>query len=173
SCFIKQADVLQGLYFLEEKYDVDTIRRNYRFYEPRTVHESSLSPCIHSIMAAKIGDYDKAYQMYLRTSRLDLDNYNNDTEDGCHITSMAGTWMSVVQGFGGLRVRDNRLVLNPFLPEQWNLFSFKVLFRGTLLKVTVEKDRIEIYNQSNTSADISVFDEKYNLSPESEIVVEY
>ncbi|MFP4662326.1 MAG: glycoside hydrolase family 65 protein [Halanaerobiales bacterium] len=173
SCFIKQADVLQGLYFLEDRYDIDTIRRNFRFYESRTVHESSLSPCIHSILAAKIEDYEKAYQMYLRTSRLDLDNYNNDTEDGCHITSMAGTWMSVVQGFGGLRVRDNRLVLNPFLPEKWEMFSFKVLFREALLKVNVEKDKVEIYNQSNTSVDIQVYSENYNLLPESEIIVEY
>lgn len=173
SCFIKQADVLQGLYFLEDKFDIETIKRNYRFYEPRTVHESSLSPCIHAIMAAKIGNYDKAYQMYLRTARLDLDNYNNDTEDGCHITSMAGTWMSVIQGFGGLRVREDRLILNPFLPDKWDSYSFKVLFRGVLLKVAVKKENINIYNETNKSVDITVHGENYNLAPESELVVEY
>jgi len=109
SCYIKQADVLQGLYFFEENYDIDTIRRNYDFYEPRTVHESSLSPCVHAIIAAKLGDKARAYEFYLRTARLDLDDYNNDTEDGCHITSMAGTWMSVVEGFGGMRVKDGKL----------------------------------------------------------------
>ncbi|MDR2585062.1 MAG: glycoside hydrolase family 65 protein, partial [Prevotellaceae bacterium] len=76
SCFIKQADVLQGLYFFEDRFDLDTIRRNFDFYEARTVHESSLSPCVHAILAAKIGDMDKAYKLYLRTSRLDLDDYN-------------------------------------------------------------------------------------------------
>ena len=71
--------------------------------------------------------------MYLRTARLDLDNYNNDTTDGCHITSMAGTWMSIVEGFAGMRVRDGKLILNPFLPKNWSSFSFKVFFRGALL----------------------------------------
>ncbi|MFW6022252.1 MAG: glycoside hydrolase family 65 protein [Halanaerobiaceae bacterium] len=173
SCFIKQADVLQGMYFLEDKYDTDTIRRNYNFYEPRTVHESSLSPCIHSILAAKIGNFEKAYEMYLRTARLDLDNYNNDTEDGCHITSMAGTWMSVVQGFGGLRVKNDRLVLNPFLPEKWESYSFKIIYRETLLKIVVEKDKVFISNETNNPADIMVFDEKYNLSPEGELLIDY
>src|SRR5690606_30326945 len=92
SCYIKQADVLQGIYFFEDEFDEDTIRRNYDFYEPLTVHESSLSPCVHAIIAAKLGKEEKAYEFYLRTARLDLDDYNNDTEDGLHITSMAGTW---------------------------------------------------------------------------------
>src|SRR5690606_6880575 len=69
SCYIKQADVLQGLYFLEDAFDEDTIRRNYDFYEPLTVHESSLSPCVHAIIAAKLGKEDKAYEFYLRTAR--------------------------------------------------------------------------------------------------------
>jgi maltose phosphorylase len=102
SCFIKQADVLQGFYFFEDDFTEDEHRRNFEFYEPRTVHESSLSPCVHSILAAKLGMDDKAYEMYLRTARLDLDDYNNDTEDGLHITSMAGTWMSIVEGFAGM-----------------------------------------------------------------------
>lgn len=138
SCFIKQADVLQGLYFLEDKYDEDTLRRNFNFYEPRTVHESSLSPCVHSILASKLGMKEKAYEMYLRTSRLDLDNYNNDTEDGCHITSMAGTWLSVIQGFAGMRVKDGNLTFNPFIPGHWKSFSFKIMFRGTLYDVKVK-----------------------------------
>jgi maltose phosphorylase len=144
SCYIKQADVLQGLYFFEENYDTDTIRRNYDFYEPRTVHESSLSPCVHAVIAAKLGDEARAYEFYLRTSRLDLDDYNNDTEDGCHITSMAGTWISVVEGFGGMRVRDGKLSFDPFLPEKWQSFSFNVAFRGTSIKVTVKRDKVSI-----------------------------
>ena len=103
SCFIKQADTLQGLYFLEHLYDKETIRRNFDFYEPMTVHESSLSPCVHSILAASLGYLDKAKELYSRTARLDLDNINNDTCDGLHITSMAGSWLSIVQGFAGMR----------------------------------------------------------------------
>jgi maltose phosphorylase len=148
SCFIKQADVLQGVYLFEDQYDIETIRRNFDFYEPRTVHESSLSPCVHAILAARLGDEQRAYEFYLRTSRLDLDDYNNDTEDGCHITSMAGTWMSVVEGFGGMRVRNGRLSFQPFLPEKWVSFSFNVGFRGTLMRVTVMKDTVKIKHLS-------------------------
>jgi maltose phosphorylase len=148
SCFIKQADVLQGLYFFEDQYDVETIRRNYDFYEPRTVHESSLSPCVHAIIAAKLGDEARAYEFYLRTSRLDLDDYNNDTEDGCHITSMAGTWMSVVEGFGGMRVKDGKLSFQPFLPGKWKSFSFNVGFRETSIKVKVTGDTVSVTHLS-------------------------
>jgi len=148
SCFIKQADVLQGIYFFEDQYDLDTIRRNYDFYEPRTVHESSLSPCVHAILAAKLGDEARAYEFYLRTARLDLDDYNNDTEDGCHITSMAGTWMAVVEGFAGMRVRDGKLSFDPFLPEKWRSFSFNIGFRGTFIKVMVTKDTVRVKHLS-------------------------
>lgn len=140
SCFIKQADVLQGLYFFEDRFDIETIKRNFDFYEPMTVHESSLSPCVHSILAAKLGYEEKAYEMYLRTARLDLDDYNNDTEDGCHITSMAGTWLSVIKGFGGMRVVDGELQLNPFIPKRWESYTFKVKFRKRVVRIEVRKD---------------------------------
>ncbi|MBC1514400.1 glycoside hydrolase family 65 protein, partial [Listeria booriae] len=106
SCFIKQADVLQGLYLFHDDFDFDTKQRNFEFYEPLTVHESSLSPAVHSVLAAEIGKYDKAVELYKRTARLDLDNINNDTEDGLHITSMAGSWLSIVQGFAGMRISE-------------------------------------------------------------------
>lgn len=140
SCFIKQADVLQGLYFFRDDFDVDTIKRNFRFYEPRTVHESSLSPCVHAVLAAAIGDTRKAEEMYLRTSRLDLDDYNNENREGLHITSMAGSWLAVVEGFGGMRVEGDRLVFSPSLPDAWHSMTFKVRFRGKRLTVRATKD---------------------------------
>lgn len=164
SCYIKQADVLQGLFFLGDRYDTDTKRRNFDFYEPITVHESSLSPCVHAILAAELGYTDKAYEMYLRTSRLDLDNYNNDTEDGCHTTSMAGTWMSVVQGFGGLRVRGGRLVLNPFSPASWTSLSFKVGFRGARLEVKVSGGQTTVVNEGPEAAALTLYGREIELA---------
>ncbi|MDX5319480.1 MAG: glycoside hydrolase family 65 protein, partial [Bacteroidota bacterium] len=137
SCFIKQADVLQGLYFFEDDFDLDTLKRNFDFYEPRTVHESSLSPCVHSILAARLGYAEKAYEMYLRTSRLDLDDYNAEVHEGLHITSMAGTWMSLVQGFGGMRVKEGVPEFEPMLPQQWAAFSFTIGFRDRLIRVEI------------------------------------
>jgi len=154
SCFIKQADVLQGLYFFEDDFDQETHRRNFEFYEPMTVHESSLSPCVHGILASKLGMHDKAYEMYLRTSRLDLDDYNNDTEDGCHITSMAGTWLAIVKGFGGQRVIDNRLSFTTSIPEKWEELAFKIKFRKNLLEVTINQNETKIINLEGPSIDI-------------------
>lgn len=148
SPYIKQADVLQGFYFFEDDFDEDTLRRNFDFYEPRTVHESSLSPCIHSILASRIGKKEMAYDMYLRTSRLDLDDYNKEVDEGLHITSMGGTWMSVVYGFGGFRVKNDRIHLDPRLPDRWKSLSFKVIFRDNYLKLHINGSKITIDNES-------------------------
>lgn len=139
SCFIKQADVLQGIYFFENDFDEQTIKDNFDFYEPMTVHESSLSPCVHSILAAKLGYEEKAYEMYMRTSRLDLDDYNHEAHEGLHITSMAGTWMSIVQGFGGMRVNDGKVSFNAILPKKWKSYSFNILFNGNIINVHVDE----------------------------------
>jgi maltose phosphorylase len=144
SCFIKQADVLQGLYLFEDHFTSDVIKENFDFYEPMTVHESSLSPCVHSILAAKLGYEEKAYEMYLRTARLDIDDYNHEAHEGLHITSMAGTWMSVVQGFGGMRLENGELTFNAMLPKQWKGFAFNVLFRGKRVHVEVTAEGTKV-----------------------------
>lgn len=164
SCYIKQADVLQGLWFLNEEYSIDVKKRNFDFYEPRTVHESSLSPCIHSILAAEIGLKDKAHEFYLRTSRLDLDNYNNDTDDGLHITSMAGTWMSIIHGFGGMRIKNGELYLAPFIPECWEEYSFHLVFRGRILKITVNKQGTAVLLEKGDPLEIFLFSERVMLN---------
>jgi maltose phosphorylase len=163
SCFIKQADVLQGLYLFEERFDKGTIKKNFDFYEPMTVHESSLSPCVHAILASVIGYKEKAYEMYVRTARLDLDDYNNDTEDGCHITSMAGTWMSVVKGFGGMRVRDGLLHFNPFIPAQWKSYSFRLEFRGRVVKLQVTQSGATALLVSGEPIQVVINEKKVSL----------
>ena len=141
SPYIKQADVLQCFYFFEDHFSREELERNFDFYESFTVHESSLSPCVHSIQAAVLDKMDMAYTFYLRTSRLDLDDYNKEVEEGCHITSMAGTWMSIVEGFGGMRVKNNQLHFSPKIPKEWKGYSFKINFRNQVLKVAVNHDK--------------------------------
>ncbi len=137
SCFIKQADVLQGMYMFEADFAQADIRRNFEFYEPMTVHESSLSPSLHAVLAAAAGLRDKAVELYERSARLDLDNYNNDTEDGLHITSMSGSWLAIVHGFAGMRTGDGALSFSPFCPQRWQRYAFTIRYRGRLLKVEV------------------------------------
>jgi maltose phosphorylase len=164
SPFIKQADVLQGIFLFEDEFSQDEKKINFDYYEPRTVHESSLSPCIYSIIAGDIGYEEKAYELYLRTSRLDLENYNSDTEDGLHITSMAGTWMSIIYGFARFRIKNDKVQLNPFIPKKWDSYSFKILFRDNLLSITVNKENIKITLEKGNSLDILVHGKNYNIS---------
>jgi maltose phosphorylase len=166
SCFIKQADVLQGLYFFEDHFDRDTLKRNFDYYEPRTVHESSLSPCVHSILAARLGYEEKAYEMYLRTSRLDLDDYNNEAHEGLHITSMAGTWMSVIQGFGGMQVSSGKLHFTPMLPAKWESFSFNIRFRGRVVKVHIGRQQMDIELLSGDKLEVVVNNTSYAITEE-------
>lgn len=137
SPYIKQADTLQGFYFFQNHFSKEALQKHYDFYSQFTVHESSLSPCVHSILAAKLGMIDEAYQLYLRTARLDLDDYNKEVHEGLHITSMAGTWLSIVEGFGGLQVEADKLTFAPQIPPTWQRYSFKVFFRGKVYKVEV------------------------------------
>lgn len=165
SCYIKQADVLQGIYNFEDEYDIDTKKRNFDFYEPRTLHESSLSPSIYSIIASQIGYVDMAYDLYLRTARLDIDDINREVKEGLHITSMAGTWLSIVEGFGGMRVRNNRLHLNPVIPDAWESFSFKMRFRDKLIEVTTSDSTVTVNNISDNDIPLVIAGSEYNLEP--------
>ena len=146
--------MLQGIFVFEDEYDLETIERNFDFYEPRTVHESSLSPCVHSILAARLGRSEKAYEMYLRTSRLDLDDYNHEVDEGLHITSMGGTWMSVIYGFGGMRIKEGLLSFEPHLPDNWEALSFKILYRGRILKIHINRERVTIDNEKGDGVEL-------------------
>lgn len=162
SC-IKQADTLQGIYLFEDRYDTEFIRRHFEFYEPRTVHESSLSPCIHAILASRIGNMEKAHELYLRTSRLDLDDYNHEVDEGLHITSMAGTWMAIVEGFGGKRVCNGKLFLNPRIPEKWRGYSFSILWKNCPLQVGVTKQGVNLLYQGREPMVVNVNSGDLNL----------
>ncbi|GGE95405.1 maltose phosphorylase [Chishuiella changwenlii] len=165
SAYIKQADTLQAFYYFEDQFSKEELEKHFDFYEPLTVHESSLSPCVHSIQAATLGRMEQAYTFYLRTSRLDLDDYNKEVHEGLHITSMAGTWMSIVEGFGGMRIKNDTLYFEPRLPEQWEEFTFKVNFRHQILKVIVNKEGTTFELEGTEPLEVYVFDEKVTVQP--------
>ena len=171
SPYIKQADVLQGFYFFEDHFSTEELKRNFEFYEAFTVHESSLSPCVHSIQAAKLDKMDMAYTFYLRTSRLDLDDYNKEVEEGCHITSMAGTWMSIVEGFGGMRVHNDSLHFSPKIPKEWSGYSFKINFRNQILKVAVNHDDTQLTLEGSKQLTVFVNGKAVLVEPNSLVTV--
>lgn len=164
SCYIKQSDVLLGLYLYNFHFDTETIRRNFEFYEPMTVHESSLSPHIHSILAARIGKVEKAYQLFLHATRLDLDDYNNEADQGLHITSMPGSWLAVVRGFAGMQVLDCQLCFAPVIPEKWSSYSFQLNYQGRTIRVQVGKE-IEISLITGQEVKVKVYGGMYTLKP--------
>ncbi|WP_147511937.1 glycoside hydrolase family 65 protein [Bacillales bacterium] len=171
SVFIKQADVLQGLYFLTDRFSIEEKKKNFDFYEPRTVHESSLSPCIYSIIAAEVGYEEKAMELYQRSARLDLDNYNNDTEDGLHITSMVGSWMSIVHGFAGLRVEQGTLSFKPMLPKGWTSYSFRMQWRGHHILVQVKQNEVCIEQSTGGAFTLQLHGETVEVPAEGTVTI--
>ena len=169
SCYIKQADVLQGIYYFGDKFTKEQKKKNFDFYEPYTVHESSLSPSIYSIIASEIDNLEKAYELYSRTARLDLDNYNNDTEDGLHITSMSGAWLAIVQGFAGMRTYNGKLSFSPKLPKGWIGYSFNINYRENNIRISVTQDNIKIENLSGESFEVIVNNKTYVVKDSIEI----
>lgn len=170
SCYIKQGDVLLGLYLYYFDFDTETIRRNFEFYEPMTVHESSLSPHIHSILAARIGKVEKAYELFLHATRLDLDDYNNEGEQGLHITSMPGSWLAIVRGFAGLQIHKQSLGFSPVLPAKWNSYSFKVNYLGNTLHIEVGKE-VRISITTGDRLNIEVYEHPYVVKKGEELVI--
>lgn len=136
----KQADLVLAQFLLNHKFDLEQKKRDYDFYEKLTTHDSSLSTCIFSIMASEIGYHDKAYKYFMETATMDLTNSHGNTKDGIHAANMAGAWMCVVYGFAGMRVHDDVLTFNPYLPKSWEEYRFKITYRGKLMEVIVDKD---------------------------------
>lgn len=170
SPFIKQADVVQGLYFLPDRFDRECQRRNFDYYEARTVHESSLSPSVHSVVASRLGYWDRAYRLFLRSARLDLEDLNGDTRDGLHLTSMGGTWAAVVQGFAGLSVREDRLSLAPYLPDGWRRYAFRIRFRGRRLEIDVQANGVTIAQSDGEPMEILVHGRTYRLDKDCPVI---
>ncbi len=172
SCYIKQADVIQGLFNFPYAFSLSAKQKNFDFYEPMTVHESSLSSSIYSVVACEIGYIEKAYGLFLRAARLDLDDYNNDTKDGLHITAASGAWLSMVYGFGGLRYTIDTLSLNPILPKEWEDYRFNLVYRGTLFSVCVAKRSVSLAHLSGNPATVSVYGKAYLLKKNKTMTID-
>lgn len=164
---IKQPDVLMLLLLFNSHFDEETLRANYEFYEPRCIHESSLSPSVHSILAAQLGKEEEAYRFFEFATRMDLDNYNRNSSEGLHTTSISAAWMNIVYGFGGLRSDGEYLSLNPVLPEKWKSYSFRIGYMEDVLILCVEKNRLFISTRNGSSIDIYLYGKKVTAGKEA------
>ncbi len=141
---IKQPDVLMFMLLHNQSFTLDEKRANYDYYEPRCIHESSLSPSVHSILAAELGRGAEAFDFFRFATRIDLDNYNRNTHEGIHTTSIAAAWMNIVYGFGGMRSDGEMLSFNPSIPAHWKGYSFQVTVHGSVIRVEVAQGRAVI-----------------------------
>ena len=138
---IKQPDVLMFMLLHNQSFSLEEKRANYDYYEPRCIHESSLSPSVHSILASELGRHQEAFDFFHFATRIDLDNYNRNTHEGIHTTSIAAAWMNIVYGFGGMRSDGELLLFNPSIPAHWNGYSFQVTYHGSVIRVEVSQSK--------------------------------
>ena len=142
---IKQADIVMLLLLLGEEFDDETKKLNYHYYEKRTMHKSSLSPSMYAIMGMRIGEYNNAYEHFLRSALVDLKDNQGNTSEGLHMASAGGTWQVAILGFGGMHVdEDGILCFDPYLPDKWNSIRFKIHWRGNVLDIHILKDNVAI-----------------------------
>ncbi len=169
----KQADAVLGLYLHSHLFTREEIRKNYDFYKEVTLHHSSLSTCIFGIVACGIGYVEEAYEYFMQSARMDLDDYHNNFYAGIHAANMAGTWQAVVNGFGGMRCQDGVLRFAPVLPQAFESYAFKVKYQGCVLGVSVRKDKAVFTllkcQKAGEKVGFTVYGEKMELEEGGEI----
>jgi alpha,alpha-trehalose phosphorylase len=134
---LKQPDVVLAQVLLGDEFALAEKKRNFDYYDALTTGDSSLSPCIQSVAAAELGYADKAHAYFMRTARTDLDDVHGNVVHGVHIAAMAGSWVTLVNGFAGLRARGEELAFAPRLPAQWSRLRFRLRVREAVLQVTL------------------------------------
>lgn len=166
SDMIKQPDVLMFLYLYNSSFTREVKRINYEFYESRTIHESSLSPAIHSILAAELDRMDEAVRFFGYATRLDLDNYNRNTREGLHITSIVMAWANIVYGFAGLRSDGEQLIFAPRLPDRWKQLTFSVMYRGRVIRICMEADKTVFCLAQGKPLTVLIYDQPHTIDAE-------
>lgn len=166
STLLKQPDVIMLNYLLPDEFSDDVKAANYAYYEKRTMHKSSLSPAIHSIMGIEVGDISSAHRYFERSAFVDLINNQGNTQDGMHIASAGGTWQSLVCGFGGFRVKHGKMTFKPWLPLQWSGIQFSLKWQGKNMAVTILHDECKFLLSApvGVSEEIEVFGHTVALS---------
>ncbi|MBC8059157.1 MAG: family 65 glycosyl hydrolase [Clostridiaceae bacterium] len=168
---IKQPDVLMFMFLFNQEFSLDVKKANYEYYEPRTIHESSLSPSIHSIFASELKKHEEAFNFFGFATRMDLDNYNRNTKEGLHTTSLAGAWINIVYGFGGMRSDGHILKFNPSIPKTWSNYSFRVVYKEAVLIIEIDKVNIKFRTINDKSIAIEIYGERYYIDSKELILL--
>ena len=170
---IKQPDVLMFMFLYSSRFSLVEKKANYDFYEPKTIHESSLSPSVHSIFASEIGYKQAALDFFGFATRMDLDDYNRNTNEGLHVTSIAASWMNIVYGFAGLRSDGEHLALNPHLPTYWQGYKFHLLYRNKRLVITINSAGVTIDSLDDKKVTIVIYGQNYEVGKHFVLPLQY
>ncbi|NLZ82411.1 MAG: glycoside hydrolase family 65 protein [Clostridiales bacterium] len=159
----KQADTVLSHFIFEDYQSLDTIRNSFDYYEKITTHDSSLSRCIFSIVASKLGQADKAYDYFGDSAKLDLFNTHKNTKDGIHTANMGGNYMAIVYGFAGLRIKEEGVYFSPLIPKQWEEYRFKINYEDSQIMLEIDKKQSKFTLLKGSSKNIYVYDSLYTL----------
>ena len=157
----KQADTVLAHFILEDYQKLSTMKNSFLYYETLATHDSSLSTCIFSIMASKLGMKEKAYHYFGESAKLDLFNTHKNTRDGIHTANMGGNYMAVVYGFAGLRIKEGGLFLAPCIPEQWENYAFRMVYHGKKLEIKIDQNQMELCCPDEQGLVLRVYDKEY------------
>lgn len=171
---LKQPDVIQLMLMLPDDFSAESKRANFEYYEPRTLHKSSLSPAMHAVMGIEVGDPGRAVEYFRRSALVDLTDNQGNTCEGMHIASAAGTWTVLTSGFGGLTLHGSRLAIEPWLPEQWAGVRYRITWQGMKLVVEVTHDRVCVSGrgEENTQLELSLVGTEVALTAGDTVSIE-
>ncbi|RJO63641.1 MAG: glycoside hydrolase family 65 protein [Candidatus Omnitrophota bacterium] len=172
--FVKQADTLMLIYLLSDVYSLKTKMANYNFYIQRTLHKSSLSPSIHSIIACICSDLQRAYSLFNVSLRMDISNLYGNTKEGIHGASLGGTWQAVVFGFAGVSITREKLCVNPRMPRSWKKMVLSLLWKADMLHLELTNNTIVVKSVSRKKKriEIGIFDKITSIKPNKKYVFE-
>lgn len=165
---LKQADTVLAHFLLEEYADLETVKRSFDYYEKLTTHDSSLSSCIYGIMASRCGYHDKAYDYFMESVRMDLDDTHGNTKDGLHMANLAGSCLGIINGFAGYRIKENGISITPIVPKQFEGYNFKIHYLGSWLEINV-KECIRVKLLKGNPIKISIYDFEYMVEDTIEV----
>ena len=165
---LKQPDTVLAHFLLEEYADLEIIKRSYNYYEGITTHDSSLSSCIYGIMASRCGYHDKAYNYFMESVRMDLDDTHGNTKDGLHMANLAGSCLGIINGFAGYRIKENGISITPFVPKQFKGYSFRINYLDSWLEIKV-KERISVKLIKGSPTKLTIYDREYIVEDTIEV----
>lgn len=169
---IKQADVVALLALLPDKYSTGIVETNFDHYEPRCGHGSSLSTAMHGLVAARLGQTERAIDLFRRTGAIDLGDDKAAIAGGIHIAAQGGVWMMAVLGFAGVSLRDDGIEVSPRIPQDWKALRFPLQWRGRRLSIDVEAGSIRILLETGEPMAVYLTAARYRLEQGRALVID-